>query len=127
MWRTLALTGVVVMSVTASGSQKPMLNTVMREKLAHTQEILAAVVTSDWASLETHTRALEELTNDPRWMVLNYPEYSRHSAAFVQAVRALHTAAAQRASTRRRRRMCPSRCNVSTVTGIWRARASLVD
>jgi cytochrome c556 len=29
-------------------------------------------------------------------MVLKYPEYSRHSAAFVQAVQTLHTAAAQR-------------------------------
>jgi hypothetical protein len=96
MWRSLALTCVLVMSVTANGSQGPELKRVMREKLAHAQKILEAVVTSDWPSLETHTRELEQLTKDPRWMVLNYPEYARHSAAFVQAVQALHTAAAQR-------------------------------
>ena len=68
----------------------------MREKLEHTQKILEAVVTSDWSSLETHSRELERLTNDPRWTVLKYPEYATHSAAFVRAVQALHTAAAQR-------------------------------
>jgi hypothetical protein len=68
----------------------------MREKLNHAQKILEAVVTSDWVSLETHSRELEQLTNDPRWMVLKYPEYARHSSAFVRAVQDLHRAAAQR-------------------------------
>ena len=86
----------VMLGVTASPSQGPELNTVMREKLGHAQKILEAVVTSDWVSLEMHSRELEQLTNDPRWMVLKYPEYARHSAAFVRAVQALHTAAAQR-------------------------------
>jgi len=85
----------VVFGLTASPNQGPELNTVMREKLGHAQKILEAVVTSDWMSLETHSRELEQLTRDPRWMVLKYPEYSKHSAAFVQAVQALHTAAAQ--------------------------------
>lgn len=96
MWRTLALAGVVIMSVTVTGSQTPELNTVMRQKLTHAQHILEAVVTSDWASLETHSRALERLTNDPRWMVLKFPEYAQHSAAFVRSVQTLHTAAVQR-------------------------------
>jgi hypothetical protein len=96
MLRSLAIAGVVVMSVTASGSQGPELNAVMREKLVHAQKILEAVVTSDWIGLETHSRELERLTSDQRWMVLKYPEYSRHSASFVASVRALHSAAAQR-------------------------------
>jgi len=96
MWRVLALAGVVTASVTISASQGPELNTVMREKLAHMQKMLEAVVTSDWTSLETHTRELERLTRDRRWMVLNFPEYARHSTAFVRAVQTLHTAAAQR-------------------------------
>jgi hypothetical protein len=82
--------------VAAGPSQGPGLNTVMREKLEHTQKILEAVVTSDWISLETHSRELERLTDDPRWTVLKYPEYARQSAAFRQAIRDLHTAAAQR-------------------------------
>jgi hypothetical protein len=68
----------------------------MREKLQHMEKILEAVVTSDWSSLETHSRELERLTNDPRWTILKYPEYARHSAVFVKAVQDLHTAAAQR-------------------------------
>jgi hypothetical protein len=69
---------------------------VMREKLDHAHHILEAVVTSDWVGLETHTRELERLTNDPRWQILKYPEYAQHSAAFVRAVQDLHSAAAQR-------------------------------
>jgi len=95
MWRSIMTFGVVV-GMAAAPSQRPELRTVMREKLEHTQKILEAVVTSDWSSLETHSRELERLTNDPRWMVLKYPEYAQHSAAFVRAVQALHTAAAQR-------------------------------
>jgi hypothetical protein len=68
----------------------------MQEKLVHAQKILEAVVTSDWSGLETHSRELERLTNDPRWTVLKYPEYARHSAGFVRAVQDLHHAASQR-------------------------------
>ena len=84
------------LGLAASSSQGPEVNQVMREKLNHAQKILEAVVTSDWVSLETHSRELEQLTNDPRWMVLKYPEYARHSSAFVRAVQDLHRAAAQR-------------------------------
>ena len=85
-----------LLGLAPSPSQGPALNNVMREKLEHTQKILEAVVTSDWVALEAHSRELERLTDDPRWTVLKYPEYARHSAAFRQAVRDLHTAAAQR-------------------------------
>lgn len=77
-------------------SQGPELNNVMREKLVHAQGILEAVVTSDWPSLETHSRELERLTHDPRWTILRYPEYATHSARFVRSVQDLHRAAAQR-------------------------------
>ena len=86
----------VVLGSTADGGQTPQLNRVMRDKLVLAQKTFEAVVTSDWVSLETNSRELERLTNDPRWMVLKYPEYARHSAAFVQAIRDLHQAAAQR-------------------------------
>jgi len=85
-----------LLGLAASSSQGPEVNQVMREKLTHAQKILEAVVTSDWVSLETHSRELEQLTSDPRWMVLKYPEYARHSSAFVRAVQDLHRAAAQR-------------------------------
>jgi len=85
-----------LLTVTAHGGQTPQLNRIMRDKLAYAQRTFEAVVTSDWVSLETNSRELERLTTDPRWMVLKYPEYARHSASFVEAVRDLHEAAAQR-------------------------------
>ena len=84
------------LGVAASPGQRPALNTLMREKLARAQKILEGVVTSDWVSLETNSRELERLTNDPRWMVLKYPEYASHSAPFVRAIQDLHRAAAER-------------------------------
>jgi hypothetical protein len=80
----------------AAPGQGPEVSRIMREKLVHAQKILEAVVTSDWAALETRSRELERLTDDPRWMVLKYPEYARHSAAFIHAIQDLHRAAAQR-------------------------------
>ena len=94
-WHVVAALSAFV-GLAAGPSQGPELKIVMREKLARAQKILEAVVTSDWVSLETSSRELEQLTNDPRWMVLKYPEYARHSAAFVRAVQDLHRAAAQR-------------------------------
>ena len=86
----------VACGLAASPAQGPQMNRIMREKLGHTQKILEAVVTSDWVALETHSRELERLTSDPRWLVLKSPEYARHSAAFVKSIQVLHDAAAQR-------------------------------
>ena len=95
IWRLLVCCCAVV-GLGAGPSQGPEVGSVMREKLVHAQKILEAVVTSNWVSLETESRELEQLTNDPRWTALKYPEYARHSGAFVRSVQALHTAAAQR-------------------------------
>jgi len=94
-WYVVAVFSAAV-GLSASPSQGPQLHTVMREKLGHAQKILEAVVTNDWVGLETHSRELERLTDDPRWIVLKYPEYARHSSAFVRAIQDLHRAAAQR-------------------------------
>ena len=95
-WCAVVVFSAVCGLAAASDSQGPRLTSVMREKLQHAERILEAVVTSDWVSLETHSRDLERLTADPRWTVLKYPEYARHSAAFVLAIQDLHRAAAQR-------------------------------
>jgi hypothetical protein len=95
-WFGLLLVSAVIGVAARPGGQGPALNNIMREKLGHTQKILEAVVTNDWIGLETHSRELERLTRDPRWMVLKHPDYARHSAAFVRAVEDLHLAAAQR-------------------------------
>jgi hypothetical protein len=47
-------------------------------------------------SLELHSRELVRLTNDPRWTVLKYSEYGRHSEAFRRVAEDLHAVASQR-------------------------------
>jgi len=94
-WRCLAIFGIVFGLASAAGEGAE-LNTLMREKLLYTQKILEAIVTSNWTALEAQSRALEKVTDDRRWTVLKYSEYSRHSATFVQAVQTLRTAAARR-------------------------------
>jgi hypothetical protein len=94
-WLTMVAL-VVLWGFVVTPAQGPGLNWVMGRKLDHAKAILEAVVTSDWVGLETHSRELEALTRDPRWTVLQFDEYRRHSDAFVGAVRALHRAAAQR-------------------------------
>jgi hypothetical protein len=80
----------------AHPSQGPAVRGLMEEKLMHAQKMLEAVVTSDWVALDTHTSAMEQLTQDPRWMVLKYPEYAQRSAAFVAALDDLKRAASRR-------------------------------
>ena len=83
-------------SLGAGPAQSVQLDQLMRQKLAHTQKILEAVVTSNWSVLETESRELERLTSEPAWTSLKLPEYAKYSTAFVLAVRDLHKAAAQR-------------------------------
>lgn len=85
-----------LLSVSAADAQGPGLDRVMRKKLAISQKILEAVVTSRWIPLEAQSKELEALTGDPGWMVLKAPEYAQQSATFRQAVRALREAAVQR-------------------------------
>ena len=95
-WFVLVLFLAVIGVAARPGGQGPALNNIMREKLALAQKILEAVVTSDWVALENQSREMERLTRDPRWIVLKYPEYARHSTAFIRAIQDLHLAAAQR-------------------------------
>jgi cytochrome c556 len=92
--------GVIALAVLAiaqaSPTQGPALDRLMQKKLVCSQKILEAVVTSRWADLEEQSRVLETLTRDPAWLVLNAPEYARHSNTFIDAARALHDAAAKR-------------------------------
>lgn len=81
------------LSLSAASSQTPLIHRVMREKLDRSQKIFEAVVTSDWAGLERQTGELARLVETPAWAVLNSPEYSRQSAAFLRAVEELSAAA----------------------------------
>ena len=91
---------IVAVLLMVSGSmapaQTPALGRVMREKLTHSQKILEAIMTSDFAGLESHSAALTRATQSPAWSVLNSPEYLKQSSTFLGAVRDLVEAAKQR-------------------------------
>lgn len=100
-YRTLiAFAFAMVLGATMSADQaqgKPQLSRVMREKLAHSQAILGAVVTSDWPVLDRESRALALATRDPAWLTaLTEPEYLRQSDAFSRALQDLIEASARR-------------------------------
>ena len=69
---------------------------VMQQKLAESQLLLGDVVTSNWAGLDRHTRALDALTKAPGWDALHLPEFHNQTTAFQKALESLLNAAAQR-------------------------------
>ena len=75
----------------------PRLNRIMQTKLAHSQAILGAVVTSNWTVLDRESRALALAVRDPVWgAALTEPEYLRQSDAFSRALQDLIEASAKR-------------------------------
>ena len=92
----VAVAAVVLMCGGELQAQTVALNRVMRQKLVDAQGVLAAVVTSNWRELERSSRALVKATEDPAWLVLRTPEYTKQSEAFVYAVNELVDAASRR-------------------------------
>jgi hypothetical protein len=94
-WFQLAvMTAALVVTGSATGSGQTLATArVMREKLTRSQQILAAIMTSDFAALERETAALVRLTESQRWSALRTPEYLTQSSAFVRAATDLAAAA----------------------------------
>jgi hypothetical protein len=95
----VGMCAIVAMSIGTLADQAPapQLNKVMRAKLGHSQAILGAVVTSDWATLDRESRALALVVRDPTWVAaLTEPEYLRQSDAFARALQDLIEASAKR-------------------------------
>ena len=69
---------------------------VMRQKLTQSERLLAALVTSDWAALDRHGRALKDLTSKPGWDQMRLPEYYKHTMAFQSSVESVVEAAGRR-------------------------------
>ena len=83
---------------TSSAGQTPATGRLMRDKLAHSEKVLEAIMTSDYPSIERESQALLQATKAPAWAVLKTPAYTRYSSAFVTAVEDLADAARQRDS-----------------------------
>ncbi|HVH26109.1 MAG TPA: hypothetical protein VM818_05095 [Vicinamibacterales bacterium] len=87
---------VLVLTAPTLPGQTPATRRVMREKLTHSQRILEAILTSDFALLERETTALTRVTETAAWQALRSPEYLRQSEAFLAANRSLNEAAKTR-------------------------------
>jgi hypothetical protein len=100
MTRRLALGVCVVIGLTIGTSADqaaPPLSRIMKAKLTHSQAILGAVVTSNWAVLDKESRALALVVRDPAWgFALTEPEYLRQSDAFSRALQDLIEASTKR-------------------------------
>jgi cytochrome c556 len=92
----LTTTAVVVGFLSRAEGQTVQTKQVMQQKLAQSQQLLGALVTSNWAVLTQRTQAVEALTRQPGWQFLQTPEYRDYTAAFEKATQALAAAAQQR-------------------------------
>src|SRR5262245_47774143 len=92
----LTTTALIVAFLSRAEGQTQQTKQVMQQKLAQSQQLLAAVVTSNWAALTQRTQAIESLTRQPGWQVLQTPEYRNYTTAFEKAMQALAAAAQQR-------------------------------
>ena len=63
-YRLIVSLVLVALAGGAGTAQTVRLNQVMRGKLQHSQRILEAVVTSNWALLDTESKALAQVTRD---------------------------------------------------------------
>ena len=86
----------VAIAGSAGIAQTPATGRVMREKLGHSQKILEAILTSNFALLDRESAALAKATESPAWTVLKSPEYMKQSDAFLQALRELTAAVKER-------------------------------
>ena len=92
----LTTTALVIALLSRAEGQTTQTKQVMQQKLAQSQQLLAAVVTSNWTALTQRTQALESLTRQPGWQVLQTPEYRTYTAGFEKATQALAASAQQR-------------------------------
>jgi hypothetical protein len=91
--RYFLILGFVVLSGSIAPAQTPGTARVMREKLAHSQKILEAILTSDFALLDRESAALTKVTQLPAWTTLRGPEYLRQSEAFLKVLGELRESA----------------------------------
>jgi hypothetical protein len=97
-WSVVALltTSLVAAASSTSPAQSLQTKQVMRDKLTESQSLLAALVTSNWAALDRHGRALEAVTRQPAWDVMRLPEFYEYTVAFQRSSKALVDAAEMR-------------------------------
>ena len=95
--RILALTlSGLLLAAGAADAQTARTGRLMREKLLHTQRILAALTTSDYTLLQNETRALTRITDSPQWKELMTAELRPYTNGFTKALGDLAAASDRR-------------------------------
>ncbi|HUK35582.1 MAG TPA: hypothetical protein VLV86_16810 [Vicinamibacterales bacterium] len=87
---------VVLLSACSASAQTARTGRLMREKLQHSQRMLQALTTSDWAMLQRETQRLDALTKNPTWTELITPELRPYTGGFQKALSDLSKAADRR-------------------------------
>lgn len=65
----------------------------MREKLQHSQRLLAALATEDYFTLEQQAQRLSVMTTEASWEAFQNPDYTQYSANFRKQANSLVKAA----------------------------------
>ena len=68
----------------------------MQRKLDHAHAVLEALIFADFDTLAESADALEALSQEAGWFVLQTPEYAQRSASFRNAVREIGASARER-------------------------------
>jgi len=98
--RTIVFTAaLLVFLLPAAGvapAQTARTSRLMREKLLHSQRILASVTTSDYALMQKETQALTKITQSQEWNELMMGGLRPYTTGFVKALADLTSAAERR-------------------------------
>ena len=90
------LSAVVSLTATYSKSQEPDIGQIMQRKLDHAHAVLEALIIEDYETLEESSRALQALSEDATWFVLQTPEYTQRSSGFRAAAAEIEAQAQDR-------------------------------
>jgi hypothetical protein len=95
--RTCALiVSALLLGVNIADAQTVRTGRLMQEKLLHSQRILAALTTNNYALLQKETLALTRVTQNPTWTELMMGELRPYTGGFAKALADLTAAADKR-------------------------------
>jgi len=86
----------IVLAAGGADAQSARTRRVMQEKLQHSQRILAALTTSDYALLQKEVQALTRVTQSPQWTELMSSGLTAYTGSFTKALASLAAAADRR-------------------------------
>ena len=85
-WTVAVAVAAIAATTALSRSQEPEIGQIMQRKLDHAHAILEALIMADYETLEESAIALQKLSEEAGWLVLQTPEYAQRSAGFRHAV-----------------------------------------